>query len=99
MNLTQEQREDLYLLIFLEPKAGVKTPHWLAEALRRSKPLVAMGLLEIRGGKVHRTQKGLDALSPQARTALQRPKGFMGMRERERWEIDKSLGILDWDGG
>ena len=99
MNLTHEQREDLYTLIFMEPLTSARAPHWLVEILHRSRPLIDMGLVQVRGGKIVRTDKGIEALSPEARIALRRPAGFMGMRERERWDIDKELGILDWDGG
>lgn len=29
--------------------------------------------------------------------ALKRPANYDRLTARERWEIDKSLGILDWD--
>jgi hypothetical protein len=29
--------------------------------------------------------------------ALQRPDDYNDLSPREQWEIDKSLGILDWD--
>lgn len=30
--------------------------------------------------------------------ALRRPPGYSKLPERKRFEIDKELGILDWDG-
>ena len=30
--------------------------------------------------------------------SFQRPKNFFHLPEREQWEIDKGLGILDWNG-
>ena len=30
--------------------------------------------------------------------ALKRPPNFGHLSAREQWEIDKQLGILDWDG-
>lgn len=29
---------------------------------------------------------------------FKRPNNFFHLSERQRWEIDKSLGILDWQG-
>jgi hypothetical protein len=33
-----------------------------------------------------------------AQKAKQRPANFNSLSPREQWEIDKRLGILDWDG-
>lgn len=30
--------------------------------------------------------------------SFQRPKNFFKLTSQEQWEIDKVLGILDWDG-
>lgn len=30
--------------------------------------------------------------------AMQRPSNFHELSSQERWDIDKRLGILDWDG-
>lgn len=30
--------------------------------------------------------------------ALQRPANFRHLSSEDRWAIDKSLGVLDWDG-
>jgi hypothetical protein len=30
--------------------------------------------------------------------ALQRPRNFFKLSAQEQWDIDKSLGILDWQG-
>lgn len=30
--------------------------------------------------------------------ALKRPKNFLRLSSREQWDIDKKLGLLDWDG-
>lgn len=37
-------------------------------------------------------------LSPEAERAKLRPKNFFELPGREQWDIDKNLGILDWDG-
>jgi hypothetical protein len=29
--------------------------------------------------------------------ALKRPSNYQKLSERQQWEIDKNLGILDWD--
>jgi hypothetical protein len=29
---------------------------------------------------------------------FERPKNYFALSFREQWEIDKQLGILDWDG-
>lgn len=31
--------------------------------------------------------------------SFQRPKNYFNLSEQEKWDIDKSLGILDWQGG
>ena len=30
--------------------------------------------------------------------SFKRPKNFFKLSGREQWDIDKSLGILDWEG-
>lgn len=30
--------------------------------------------------------------------AMKRPETYGFMSERDQWEVDKRLGILDWDG-
>ncbi len=30
--------------------------------------------------------------------SFERPRNFLSLSDRERWDIDKSLGILDWEG-
>ncbi len=30
--------------------------------------------------------------------SFQRPADFFQLSEKEQWEIDKRLGILDWEG-
>jgi hypothetical protein len=30
--------------------------------------------------------------------SFQRPKNYFKLSEREQWEIDSRLGILDWEG-
>jgi hypothetical protein len=35
---------------------------------------------------------------PQAIAATRRPANFYQLSGEEQWEIDKQLGILDWDG-
>jgi hypothetical protein len=30
--------------------------------------------------------------------SFQRPRNFFDLSPREQWDIDKRLGILDWDG-
>jgi hypothetical protein len=37
-------------------------------------------------------------LGPQATRALERPDDFISLSEERKWEIDRELGILDWDG-
>jgi hypothetical protein len=31
--------------------------------------------------------------------SFQRPKNYFKLSGERQWEIDKSLGILDWEGG
>lgn len=60
--------------------------------------LVADGLIEkTEKGYVH-TKKGRFSLSHLAGMALKRPKDYAKLSFREQWEIDRGLGILDWDG-
>ncbi len=30
--------------------------------------------------------------------SFERPRNFLSLSARERWDVDKSLGILDWEG-
>ncbi len=30
--------------------------------------------------------------------SFQRPTNYFGLSENKQWEIDNSLGILDWEG-
>ncbi len=36
-------------------------------------------------------------MTPDARRALQRPNNYAKLSARTQWEIDKGLGILDWN--
>lgn len=38
------------------------------------------------------------SLGPQARAATQRPSNYCELGPESQWNIDKGLGILDWDG-
>lgn len=35
---------------------------------------------------------------PLYNAALKRPANYINLSQQRQWEIDKSLGILDWDG-
>lgn len=37
-------------------------------------------------------------LGPQAQAAARRPSDYNELSARRQWEVDKSLGILDWSG-
>lgn len=37
-------------------------------------------------------------LSEGAQQAKKRPSNYCEMSAQEQWAVDKSLGILDWDG-
>jgi hypothetical protein len=37
-------------------------------------------------------------LGPLAKKSLERPADFLYLPIKEQWQIDKELGILDWDG-
>ena len=37
-------------------------------------------------------------LGPMALASHQRPANFFKLSSEQQWEIDKHLGILDWDG-
>jgi hypothetical protein len=41
--------------------------------------------------------EGMDYRPPAVR-AKSRPANYLELEPREQWEIDKQLGILDWDG-
>lgn len=46
-------------------------------------------------------KKVVKEVSPQGRLfaqAMKRPKDYEKASEQRQWEIDKGLGILDWDG-
>ena len=40
---------------------------------------------------------GMDYRPPAVRAKM-RPANYLELEPREQWEIDKRLGILDWDG-
>jgi hypothetical protein len=40
----------------------------------------------------------INGKGPLARAAEHRPENFLKLSMQERWDIDKKLGILDWDG-
>ena len=37
-------------------------------------------------------------LGPQATLALCRPSNYHELSAQEQWDVDRNLGILDWDG-
>lgn len=37
-------------------------------------------------------------LGPQAQAATRRPANYADLSARGQWDVDDSLGILDWDG-
>jgi hypothetical protein len=37
-------------------------------------------------------------LGPMAKACCFRPSNYADLPEHRQWEIDKDLGILDWDG-
>lgn len=51
-------------------------------------------------GQKYRKISGLFKLMPMSEfeKAMTRPKDFFKLGPNRQWEIDKSLGILDWDG-
>ena len=42
--------------------------------------------------------KFIESLGPQAKQSLKRPNNYEQLSPQRQWEIDKELGILDWDG-
>jgi hypothetical protein len=38
------------------------------------------------------------SLGPLAQAATRRPANYSELSSRSQWDIDKTLGILDWDG-
>lgn len=58
--------------------------------------LVERGFLSKDGSTI--TDEGVAALSPDARRATNRPRDYWNLSQRQQWNIDASLGILDWDG-
>lgn len=40
----------------------------------------------------------INGKGPMARAAEQRPENFKELDPQTQWDIDKALGILDWDG-
>lgn len=91
---TFDQKAALYLIAWL----GTSIPKSWKETLGHGPALVRMGYAtEVEGG-FESTPAGVAALSEMARAALRRPKSYLDASERQRWEIDAELGILDWDG-
>jgi len=92
--LTRNERNQLYLIAWL----GVTIPGaWLNRAA--IDVLIKAGLVEeTPAGVFEANQQGLDALSPQAKKALHRPRDYARSSRERQWAIDKQLGLLDWDG-
>jgi hypothetical protein len=38
------------------------------------------------------------SLGPQAQRATERPANYCELSAQSQWDVDKGLGILDWDG-
>lgn len=91
--LTDSEKGILYLIAW---QGSRLPPSW--------RPVEEVARLEERGlvtafrGSYEVTPAGFSLLSDQACRALKRPLDFLNRPEAERWEIDKSLGILNWDG-
>jgi len=45
-----------------------------------------------------KAKKAGKSLGPQAEAATRRPSNYCEMSPQAQWDVDKSLGILDWDG-
>jgi hypothetical protein len=45
-----------------------------------------------------KAKKARQSLGPQAEAATHRPKDYCEMSPQAQWDVDKRLGILDWDG-
>ena len=52
----------------------------------------------VKGTRVTQTKKARMALSPEYFQALKRPENYNQLPAREQWDIDKKLGLLDWEG-
>ncbi len=95
MKLARTDRQNLYFIAFVQPRIDDSVSAGF-EVAKQS--LLEQGLVEVRDGLIVATQAGLDALSPLARQALQRPTNYVNLPPEEQWAVDKKLGILDWDG-
>ena len=75
---------------------------WLGSQSYLTRPVVekleGLGLVQKVKNGYEATQAGMNALSPMARVACRRPKNYSNLTPEEQWDVDKSLGILDWDG-
>ncbi len=45
-----------------------------------------------------KARKAGKPLGPQAQAATRRPADYAELSPQTQWDIDKGLGILDWDG-
>lgn len=45
-----------------------------------------------------KAKKAGEKLGPQAQAASRRPTNYCELSAQTQWDIDKGLGILDWDG-
>lgn len=101
MHLSQDEREQLFLIAWLGTELRES---WLKPSVAQD--LVAKGLVtqvvnrpDVGDAEAYEaTDEGVRALSPLARKALCRPRNFEDLSPREQWDIDKGLGVLDWDG-
>jgi hypothetical protein len=45
-----------------------------------------------------KAKKAGKPLGPQAEAATRRPANYAELGPQSQWDVDKNLGILDWDG-
>lgn len=45
-----------------------------------------------------KAKKAGKSLGPQAQAATRRPSNYAELSAQSQWDVDKRLGILDWDG-
>lgn len=102
ITLNRSERHQLYTIAW----QGVHTKKtWIDEDALEG--LISKGLVmihedhpEAAAGEIsyEATELGRSSLSEYARTACQRPLDYTKRSLEEQWAIDKTLGILDWNG-
>lgn len=90
------KKSTLWTIAFHSPSTFVCYKYGISK--EDKKTALKDGLAVVKDGHLVLTDEGKARMSPMAVKALGRPKDFFKLEAEAQWAVDKSLGILDWDG-